>query len=108
MLVARWTGVNNGAQWPQIKGVPYRSVAIFSPRPSLLSPVARFVDTLTPAYRPGSSHGIFNEAPVYSFLALFSTVVRCGHCLWDFVPHSRWKSEAALHWLALHHLNIYC
>ena len=38
VLVARWTGVNNGAQWPQIKGVPYRSVAIFSPVPPFSRP----------------------------------------------------------------------
>ena len=89
-----------GQQWSPVatnKRSSLQTRGYFPPRPSLLSPVARFVDMLTPAYRPGSSHGIFNEAPVYSFLALFSTVVRCGHRLWDFVPHSRWKSEAALH-----------
>ena len=38
----------------------------------------------------------------------------CGRCLCDYVPHNCWQSKllkdtlVALHWLAHHHLKIYC
>ena len=69
------------------------------------------VEALEPCEHAGGGAGLSRSVLDGLLLQFVLNSGLSGHCLCDFVPHNCSKSkfqstQAALHWLAAHHLDI--